>query len=88
VSCTTVHPGGIKTNIAKNMRGDHAMAGNFDRIAMTKPARAAREILAAVKANRRRALIGPDANVIDFLARLPGSFLHRVIAFGARRRGL
>jgi short-subunit dehydrogenase len=86
VSATTVHPGGIKTNIARNMRGDHTMAANFDRIAMTKPERAAREILAAVKANRRRALIGPDANVIDFLSRLPGSFLHRVISFGNARR--
>ena len=88
VSATTVHPGGIKTNIAKNMRGAHEMAANFDRIAMTKPDRAAREILTAVKADRRRALIGPDANVIDFLSRMPGSFLHRTIARGARRRGL
>jgi short-subunit dehydrogenase len=86
VSATTVHPGGIKTNIAKNMRGDHAAAANFDRIARTTPERAAREILAAVKADRRRALIGNDANVIDFLSRLPGSFLHRVIARGARMR--
>jgi butyryl-CoA dehydrogenase len=86
VSATTVHPGGIKTNIARNMRGDRSQAANFDRIALTTPKRAAREILTAVKANRRRALIGPDANVIDFLARLPGSFLHRVISFGNARR--
>jgi short-subunit dehydrogenase len=86
VSSTTVHPGGIKTNIARNMRGDASQAANFDRIALTTPKRAAREILAAVKANRRRALIGPDANVIDFLARLPGSFLHRLISFGNKRR--
>ncbi|HVT78232.1 MAG TPA: SDR family NAD(P)-dependent oxidoreductase [Acidimicrobiales bacterium] len=86
VSSTTVHPGGIKTNIARNMRGDRSLAANFDRIAMTTPDKAAREILAAVKANRRRALIGPDANVIDFLSRLPGSFLHRLISFGNARR--
>ena len=87
VSCTTVHPGGIKTNIARNMRGDHTMAANFDRIAMTSPsARRAAKSSRAVKANRRRALIGPDANVIDFLARLPGSFLHRIISFGNARR--
>jgi NAD(P)-dependent dehydrogenase (short-subunit alcohol dehydrogenase family) len=88
VSATTVHPGGIKTNIARNMRGQHQAAANFDRIALTTPDKAAREILAAVKADRRRALIGPDANVIDFLSRLPGSILHRLIALGARRRGL
>jgi NAD(P)-dependent dehydrogenase (short-subunit alcohol dehydrogenase family) len=86
VSSTTVHPGGIKTNIARNMRGDHDAAANFDRIARTTPEKAAREILAAVKANRRRVLIGPDAKVIDFLARLPGSILHRLIARGARMR--
>jgi short-subunit dehydrogenase len=86
VSATTVHPGGIKTNIARNMRGDASAAANFDRIALTTPEKAAREILAAVKANRRRALIGPDANVIDFLARLPGSLLHRGIGFGFRHR--
>jgi butyryl-CoA dehydrogenase len=86
VSATTVHPGGIKTNIARNMRGDRAAVENFDRIALTTPEKAAREILAAVRANRRRALIGPDAKVIDFLARLPGSLLHRLIAFGYRRR--
>jgi butyryl-CoA dehydrogenase len=86
VSATTVHPGGIKTNIARNMRGDREAAANFDRIALTTPEKAAREILAAVQANRRRALIGPDANVIDFLARLPGSLLHRIIGFGYRRR--
>jgi NAD(P)-dependent dehydrogenase (short-subunit alcohol dehydrogenase family) len=90
VSSTTVHPGGIKTNIAKNMRSrDESVADlakDFERIAMTTPKRAARQILAAVKANRRRALIGPDANVIDFLSRVPGSFLHRVISFGNARR--
>ena len=90
VSSTTVHPGGIRTNIARNMRSrDESVADvakNFDRIARTTPDKAAREILAAVKANRRRALIGPDANVIDFLSRLPGSFLHRAISFGNARR--
>ena len=94
VSSTTVHPGGIKTNIARNMRMDQSatrfgrpgrdMAAGFDRIAMTTPERAAVEILAAVRANRRRALIGRDANVIDFLARLPFSVLHRGIGLGAR----
>jgi short-subunit dehydrogenase len=86
VSATTVHPGGIKTNIARNMRGDRSMAANFDRIALTTPEKAAHQILAAVRANRRRALVGPDAKLIDFLARLPGSPLHRLLARGARMR--
>ncbi len=90
VSATTVHPGGIKTNIAKKMRSydesPDEVARQFARIATTTPERAARQILAAVKANRRRALIGVDANVIDFLSRLPGSLVHRVLALGARSR--
>ena len=94
VSATVVHPGGIKTNIARNARVDASGEGiagadfvnEFDRIARTTPTSAARQILAAVQGNRRRTLIGADAHVIDFLARLPFSFLTRAIATGARVR--
>jgi short-subunit dehydrogenase len=97
VSSTTIHPGGIRTNIARNARIDASaadlggadradMAKNFERVARTSPDRAATQILAAVQANRRRALIGFDANVIDFLSRLPGSLLHRLIAMGGSFR--
>lgn len=96
VSCTTVHPGGIKTNIARNARMDDsvvALAGSadkaraeFDRVAMTTPEKAARQILAAVQQNRRRALIGPDAKVIDLLSRLPAGLYQRVLVLGAKRR--
>ena len=97
VSSTTIHPGGIKTNIARNARMDDsvtAFAGskeearrNFDRIAMTSPEKAARQILAAVKADRRRALIGHDAKVIDLISRLPAGLYQRAVVRGARRRG-
>ncbi|MEY2470466.1 MAG: hypothetical protein QOF21_3164 [Actinomycetota bacterium] len=98
VSSTVVHPGGIRTNIARNARIDEsaaAMSGttsneelakNFKRVARTSPKSAAKQILSAVQANRRRALIGLDANAIDFLARLPFSVLTRSIAVGASRR--
>lgn len=96
VSATTIHPGGIKTNIARNARYDDsvvAVAGSidaardqFDRIAMTTPEKAARQILAAVASNRRRALIGPDAKVIDFVSRLPAGLYQRVLVRGASRR--
>lgn len=97
VSATTIHPGGIKTNIVNNMRIDHSIAElapgtpadmnkQFQRAARTTPERAATEILAAVVGDRRRALIGYDAKVLDFLSRLPGSLLHRVLSFGASRR--
>ncbi len=96
VSCTTVHPGGIKTNIARNARLHHsitALAGDaeearkrFDAGLATSPARAARVILAAVERDRRRTLIGPDAKVIDLLARLPAGLNQRLIVRMARRQ--
>jgi butyryl-CoA dehydrogenase len=96
VSCTTVHPGGIKTNIARNARMDPSVASfggdtdrarnDFDKVAMTSPEKAARQILAAVEKNRRRALIGPDAKVLDFISRLPAGVYQRVLVRGARRR--
>jgi butyryl-CoA dehydrogenase len=98
VSCTTIHPGGIKTNIVRNARMDEsvtALAGpvdnvedDFEKIAMTTPEKAARQILAAVERNRRRALIGPDAKGIDLISRLPAALYQRVIVFGARHPGL
>jgi len=95
VSSTTIHPGGIKTNIARSGRFDEgaaALAGgieqawrDFDRIALTSPKKAAHQILAAVEKDRRRALIGPDAKVLDFVSRLPAGVLQRVLARGASR---
>jgi butyryl-CoA dehydrogenase len=95
VSATTIHPGGIKTNIAKNARMDPSVtevAGNpdkalrdFERMFITSPTKAARQILKAVERDRRRALIGPDAKVIDLISRLPGTLYQNVLAKGASR---
>jgi butyryl-CoA dehydrogenase len=94
VSVTTVHPGGIKTNIAKNARMDPSvteLAGDpekaladFERAFITSPEKAARQILAAITRDRRRALIGPDAKAIDLISRLPGWIYQTVLARGAR----
>ena len=96
VSSTTVHPGGIKTNIARNGRMDETVAllaggaerahADFDKIAMTSPKKAARQILAAVEHDRRRALIGPDAKLLDLISRLPAGIYQRVLVKGAKRR--
>jgi butyryl-CoA dehydrogenase len=93
VSCTTIHPGGIKTNIAKNARMDPSLvevAGDiekarkrFERAFITSPEKAARQILTAVQRDRRRALIGPDAKVIDFISRTPGTIYQNIMARGA-----
>lgn len=96
VSCTTVHPGGIKTNIARNARMNESVTGpaggveaavrRFDRMTITSPERAARQILDAVAAGRRRVLVGPDAKVIDLLSRLPAPLYQSVLVREARRR--
>jgi short-subunit dehydrogenase len=94
VSVTTVHPGGIKTNIARNARMDHSVrdvAGDpekavrdFERAFITSPEKAADQILTAVRRGRRRALIGPDAKAIDFVSRLPATVYQSVLTKGAR----
>ncbi len=80
VSATTIHPGGIRTNIARNARFEFAeheeavdaeqAAVDFERITRTTPEKAARLILGAVRKNKRRALIGPDAHLFDAAARI------------------
>ena len=99
VSVTTIHPGGIKTNIARNARMDPSVAllsrdpesaqADFERMFITSPEKAAQQILAAVRRNRRRALIGPDAKVIDLVSRLPATVYQHALVQGAglgRRR--
>jgi NAD(P)-dependent dehydrogenase (short-subunit alcohol dehydrogenase family) len=94
VSCTTVHPGGVKTNIARNARVDPSMAlgrpdaaaDEFDKMARTTPENAARQILLGVTRDRRRVLVGPDAAVIDLVSRLPAAASQRLIEKRASRR--
>lgn len=79
VGVTTVHPGGIKTAIARNATVAEGLdrdelAKLFDkRLARTSPQRAAQVILDAVRKNKARVLVGTDAKVMDLLVRLTGS---------------
>ena len=96
VSATVVHPGGIRTDIARNARIDPstaAMAGDpekarteFERALRTSPEAAAEQILRAVLRNRRRALVGTDAVVLDAVSRLPAGVYQRVLVLGSRLR--
>src|SRR5581483_1890991 len=80
VHAINVHPGGIKTNIARNARyqGDprgqgmtHEQAAQlFDSLARTTPERAAEIIHDGVKAGKSRILVGADAYVFDTMARV------------------
>jgi butyryl-CoA dehydrogenase len=96
VSVTTVHPGGIKTNIARNARMDASVRGiagdpgkvarDLERVFITSPEKAAEQILTAVRRDRRRALVGPDAKAIDLVSRLPAGLYQSVLTRGAASR--
>jgi short-subunit dehydrogenase len=81
---TSVHPGGIKTAIARNATtaegvDPEAQARFFDkRLASTTPRRAAEIILEAVQKDRARVLVGPDAKVLDVIVRVTGSGYQRL----------
>jgi NAD(P)-dependent dehydrogenase (short-subunit alcohol dehydrogenase family) len=81
VSC--VHPGGIKTAIARRARvgagvkrtGLKEKAARFEKLFRTSPEEAAARILRGVERSEPRILIGSDARKIDILQRLrPASY--------------
>ncbi len=91
VEVTCVHPGGIKTAIARNSTvsegHDQSRAADFfdKKLARTSSPRAAEIIIAAIEKNRPRVLVGADAKVIDVLVRLGGSMYEVVMGrFGGR----
>jgi short-subunit dehydrogenase len=91
VHVTCVHPGGIKTAIARNagaVEGEDAaaLAEFFDsKLAKTTPEAAAKTILRAVVGNRPRAVVGLDAKLLDLLVRVTGPGYQRLVAFSASR---
>jgi NAD(P)-dependent dehydrogenase (short-subunit alcohol dehydrogenase family) len=90
VSC--VHPGGIRTNIARDARvaGSSSAAQRateFAKIAKTSPEDAAETIIHGVRRNRARILIGADARMIDAAPRLLGASYQRLAVLGLRVAG-
>lgn len=82
VTVHAVHPGGIRTNIARNARirpsareaaGSDDPAREFERVARTSPERAASRILEGVDRDQARILVGPDAWLIASVPRLLGA---------------
>lgn len=96
VSATCVHPGGIKTAIARNARTHASVATlgidptratrDFERNFITTAARAATIILRAVERDRRRALVGRDAVFLDMLQRLMPTAYQPLVGFIMRRQ--
>lgn len=86
-----VHPGGVKTNVAKSAkriagmpgaRTDLDFAAEFEKSAKTTAEQAAAIIVAGMESKRPRILIGKDARFIDWMTRLfPESYFKRIGAF-------
>lgn len=77
VNVISVHPGGIKTNIARNGRGwDHTdnkekLIARFEKISLRHtPQKAAKVIVDGIKKKKEKVLIGSEAYVIDYGNRL------------------
>ncbi|MGB7238324.1 MAG: SDR family NAD(P)-dependent oxidoreductase [Rhodococcus sp. (in: high G+C Gram-positive bacteria)] len=91
VKMTVVHPGGIKTAIARNATvaenyDQQSVAKFFDaKLAKTTPDQAAKTILKGVEKGKARVLIGSDAIALDLFQRITGSKYQRVIAVVANR---
>lgn len=95
VSASCVHPGGVRTNIARSARlreqallgSPDDLAAEFERLARTTPEQAAKQILRGVKRNHRRILVGADAVLIDRMQRsAPTGYQHVLTAAQRIRR--
>ncbi len=91
IAVIRVHPGGIKTNVARNAKQIAHMPGQtsaidsaaeFEKAARTTPEQAAEIIVKGMARRQHRVLIGPDARFIDWMVRLfPVSHARRIGAF-------
>jgi NADP-dependent 3-hydroxy acid dehydrogenase YdfG len=86
VKVTCVHPGGIKTAVARNAtvandQNAQTFAEFFDkRLAIHSPEMAAETIIDGVCKGRARVVIGWEAKALDVLARIIGPSYQRIIA--------
>jgi NADP-dependent 3-hydroxy acid dehydrogenase YdfG len=91
VGVTVVHPGGIKTAIARNARyserEDGARSAEFfdQKLAKMTPERAAGIIVKGVLTDKARVLVGLDAHAMHHLAKLTGSRYQDIVARASRK---
>ena len=93
VGVTCVHPGGVRTGIARNATigvgmdpvATQAGLARFEQMLTLDPADAAPAILRAVHRRRPRVLVGRDAVALDALARLFPTRAAALLSAAARR---
>lgn len=90
IGVSTIHPGGINTNIVRHARfqqGPEMEAEReeaiqrFAQFTMTQPEGAAKTIIKGIKRNKARILIGPDAHLVDWVRRLFPTHYLRLMPF-------
>jgi short-subunit dehydrogenase len=90
IGVTSVHPGGIRTNIVRLARmGPDAdrerSVADFERIARVSPERAAEKIVRGIERGAQRVRIAPEAYVVDWMKRLAPAGTQRLVRRLARR---
>ncbi len=80
IGVTSVHPGAINTNISSSARGAEAarlaglkdvrFAHFFERFVLRQPEAVASKIVRAIERNHARAVVGPDARMLDLAGRI------------------
>lgn len=91
VGVTVVHPGGIKTGIARNARvsakeDKQKTADLFDKkLARMTPEKAAQIIVRGIKRNQARVLVGIDAHALHHFAKLTGSHYQDIVAKASKK---
>ncbi len=90
VGITSVHPGGIKTAVARSARvsakDDQAATAKFfdEKLAKMEPSRAAEIIVKGIEKKQARVLVGLDAHVIHNFGKFTGSRYQDLVALGAK----
>jgi len=91
VKVTCVHPGGIKTAVARNAtvaEGENAqtLAEFYDKyLLIHSPEMAAKTIVKGVAKGHARVVVGWEAKAVDVLARITGSSYQRIVAAGVAK---
>ncbi len=90
IGVTSVHPGGIKTNIVRSSRffkdsegltDKDAMIERFETLARLTPEQAAAIILKGVEKGNPRVLVGADAKLLDLAQRIFPRAYGRIVQF-------
>jgi NAD(P)-dependent dehydrogenase (short-subunit alcohol dehydrogenase family) len=96
VTATCIHPGGVKTNIARASKMHESLvalgtnmataAEDTEKLFTLPPDDAADIILGGVARNARRVVVGSDARALDLMQRFFPTYYQRLVSFSVRRR--